>query len=341
MSLPITVVVGLDRASAQHAAMQLLGSGPGARLIQHCLDQLGVGLVSRTVTTGSGSVKGALIDAVLGCAPCTVLDDLLPCLRTLAADPAVDAAVLLLPEAADPIGFLESFFRARDRAGRATADYCHIETMVAVVDAAALVPRLAGDKLLSRLGIAAGPQHDRSAAETLLAGVESADVIVAAGATDQEQALLRLLNPDAVVVERAAGCLRNEFDFQRTVSRTIAGHLPAQATDTVLAGAWRIQWRSSRPLHPQRLRETLTDIADIALRGRGYVRLADRLATVTEWDSIDGALRLESPADPHAGTDSALCFIGVSERWHVIHDRLNDAELADDELPHGTEEESR
>lgn len=81
-------------------------------------------------------------------------------------------------------------------------------------------------------------------------------------------------------------------------------------------GAWRIQWRSSRPMHPQRLREALADIAEIALRGRGHVMLADR-PTALERDTAGG---------------SALCFIGVSDRWHVIHDRLRHAEVTDEEM---------
>lgn len=332
MNLPITVVAGLDRAAAQGAAHQLLGAGQRSRLVQHCLDQIGVGLVSRTITSGSGAVDSALIDLAHGCVSCTLREDVLPTLRRLAADPGVDSVVLLLPEAVEPAGFLDAFAFVPDERGATAAQVCRIRAVVTVVDPPQLLPRLSGDERLADRGQEIGPGDDRSVGEVLIAGVEAADVIIAPRATAAEASLLSLLNGEARICDRAPGRLRSTFDFQRCLARTSPAHVDHPAVDGVGEDAWRVHWRSGRPLHPRRLYEALDGIAEIALRGRGHLRLATRPADVVEWDSIGARLRLGAPDIDIDAAASHLCFVGVSDRWHQIGDRLAGAELTDAEM---------
>ncbi len=43
MSLPITMLCGLDRTATAATGRGLLGDRPGHQLVMHCLDQLEVG----------------------------------------------------------------------------------------------------------------------------------------------------------------------------------------------------------------------------------------------------------------------------------------------------------
>ncbi len=90
MSLPVTVVCGLSRSATMSAGRDLLAGRSAARLVAHCLDQLQVGLVSRSVTDAQGQVEAALIELVHDCVSCTLREDVLPTLMRMAADPDVD-----------------------------------------------------------------------------------------------------------------------------------------------------------------------------------------------------------------------------------------------------------
>lgn len=332
MSLPITVVCGLSRSATMSAGRDLLAGRSAARLVAHCLDQLQVGLVSRSVTDAQGQVEAALIELVHDCVSCTLREDVLPTLMRMAADPDVDAVVLVLPEAVEPIGFLENFMLVTDQHGRTTSDVCHVEAVVTVANPPELVPTLSSDETLIDRGLHVGDEDDRGIADLLAGQLECADLVVAPAATAQERALLQLLNPEATIVEQAPPRLEPIFNFARTTARTSPAHIDHLAETCRIDDAWRVQWRSHRPLHPLRLYEALEVIADVALRGKGYFRIASRPEVVVEWDSVGGQLRLGAPATEVSSQEAQLQFVGLSDRAYAISDVLDAAQLTDAEL---------
>lgn len=332
MTLPITVTCGLNRAANMAVAHELLAQRNTTHLVAHCLDQLPVGLVSRSITDRKGQVDAALIELVHDCVSCTLREDVLPTLMRMAAEPGVDAIVLVLPEAVEPIGFLESFMLATDQNGRTTSDVCHVEAVVAVVDPPELVPTLSSDETLIDRGLNVGEEDDRCIADVLAGQVECADLVVAKDATAQERALLQLLNAQAIVTEQTPRNLEPMFDFDRTSARTSPAHIDHLATTCRVDDAWRLQWRSQRPLHPLRLYEALETIADVSLRGRGHFRIASRPEVVVEWDSVGGQLRLGAPATEVSSDQAQLQFVGLSDRAYAISDVLDAAQLTDAEL---------
>lgn len=332
MSLPITVACGLDRPATMSVGRDLLARPGPTHLVAHCLDQLEVGLVSRSITDTRGQVDAALIDLAHGCVSCTLRDDVLPTLMRMAAEPGVEAVVLVLPEAVEPIGFLENFMMATDQNGRRAADVCHIDAVVAVVDPPQLVPTLSTDETLIDRGLNVGEEDERGIADVLAGQVECADLVVASAATTQERALLQLLNPDAAIAEQAPQELHPMFDFNRTSARTSPAHIDHLATTCRIDDVWRLQWRSHRPLHPLRLYDALDTIADVSLRGRGHFRIASRPDVLVEWDSVGGQLRLGAPVTEISSDEAQLQFVGLSDRAYAISDVLDAAKLTDAEL---------
>jgi G3E family GTPase len=332
VTLPITVVCGLDRSAALRAGQQLLGGDPSSRLLTHCLDQVQIGLVSRTTVSGDGQVDAALIDLDHGCVSCTLREDVLPALVRMSADPAVGRVVLVLPEAVEPIGFLECFRFVADGQGRTTADACHVDGVVAVLDPVELIPALSNHELLSDRGLHVGDGDDRGFGDVVVAQLECADLVLAPGASPQERSLLRLLNADAAVLDRLPDRVQPVFDFDRTWSRTSPAVVDHFGSDCLADDAWLMHWRSVRPLHPTRLHDVLDEIAEVALRGRGHFRVATRPGTPVEWDSVGSRLRLGAP-DAGISTPSAhLSFVGVSDRRSAILDALDSAVLTDAEM---------
>lgn len=332
MNLPITVVCGLDRWATYRAGQQLLAGDPASRLLTHCLDQVGLGLVSRTIASGDGAVDAAILDLEHGCVSCTLREDVLPSLRRMAADPSVARVVLVLPEAVEPIGFLECFQFLVDERGATTADVCTVEGVVAVLEPAELIPALSNHELLGDRRLSIGELDDRGLGDVLVAQVECADFVLAPRASPQERSLVRLLNGDAELLDHLPDRVPPAFDFGRTLARTSAAVVDHFGPDCVVDDAWLLHWRSERPLHPVRLHGILDQIAEVALRGRGHFQVATRPRTVVEWDSVGSRLRLGAPdADVGAAT-AHLSFVGVSDRGSKIRDALDEAVLTDSEL---------
>lgn len=323
---------GLDRAATLPAGRRLLRGRSDAQLLLHCLDQLDLGLVSRTIESGTGAIDAEVIDLAHGCVSCTLREDVLPTLRQMAADQSIDHVVVVLPEAVEPIGFLESFLFLADADGATTADVCRIQSVVALVDSTGLVPSLSNHETLADRGLSIGDTDDRGVGDVLVRMVECADVVVAPAASPQERALLRMLNLDAEIVGAAPALVAPAFDFARTSARTSPAIVDHFGFDCHQDDAWTLHWRTNRPLHPIRLHDALDDIAEIALRGRGHFRIATRPAAVVEWDSVGSRLRLGAPADDVDPMFGQLSFVGVSERHPVILRALDAAVLTDAEL---------
>ncbi|MAT61697.1 MAG: hypothetical protein CMH41_08680 [Micrococcales bacterium] len=331
MTLPVTVVCGLNRAATSDAGRALLSPSSDSHLVTHCLDQIHIGLVSRTTVSGFGHIDAALIDLAHGCVSCTLREDVLPTLRDMAADPKVGHVILVLPESVEPIGFLESFLFYTAEDGRSAAELCHIEAVMAVLEPAALVTMMANHETLADRGLNIGDTDNRGLGDLLVGQIECADVILAPGANPQEMRLLRLLNPDARLHTAQPLSIPAAFNWSATNARTspaLIDHL-VQECDT--ADAWRMGWRSHRPLHPTRLHDALQDIAGVALRGRGHFQIATRPSSLIEWDSVGRQLRLGSPDTDIPRRGANLCFVGVSDERDRIAAALDAAQLTDEE----------
>ena len=332
MSLPITVVCGLNRSAAAQTGRALTRSDRHSYLVMHCLDQIHVGLVSRTTSNGIGQVEAELIDLAHGCVSCTLREDVLPTLRMMAGNPDVNHVTLVLPESVEPIGFLESFLFVADQANSSVAEVCHIESVVAVLEPAALVSMLGNRETLADRDLNIDSEDNRGLGDLLIGHIECADEIVALEANHQETSLLQLLNPAATVHTTQPTEIPATFNWAATSARTRPALLDHLAPSCQTDDAWILDWRSHRPLHPIRLYESLQDISDAALRGRGHFQIATRPLSLIEWDSVGRQLRLGPPDDEIEPQGAHLCFVGVSDQRDQLVAALDSAQLTDDEL---------
>lgn len=304
-------------------------------MVTHCLDQIDVGLVSRSVQWPTGQVEAALVDLQHGCVSCTLREDVLPTLVRMAHSPEVAGVVLVLPEAVEPMGFLEAFYSVVvGEAGRTASEHLDIDSVVAVVDTTRLIPRLTAGERLEQVGLAIGPQDDRTLAEVIVEQVETADVVVAAPAPETELSVLALLNPDArYLTTLSAGCGQH-FELDRTLDRVNPSRPTALSPDAVCGGAWGFTWVSDRPFHPERLHRCLDDLGR-SLRGRGSALLASRPGAVVEWDSVGSRIALGANSETEHQGVTALSFVGVNELGATLRSRLSEATLDDLEMAAG------
>lgn len=288
-TLPVTVVSGVDAPLARDVARGLLRSAPSGALVTHNLDQVGLGLVARTIERSDGDVEPAIVELAHGCLSCTLRLDVLPTLVRLAQDGRTEHAVLLLPPNVEPVGFVEAFYGVLlSPDGLTAARTCHLERIVTVVDGDRLVERLEQDEPLADLELGAAFEDDRTLAQLLARQAETADVVVAPHADATALAVLQALNPGAVVgrhLPELPGPGRRRLDLDHVLDKADTSLVPAGPARFETSGAWHLVWRARRPLHPARLNDALPSVVGRALRARGSVWLATRPDARVGWES--------------------------------------------------------
>lgn len=332
--MPITVVCGIDRAPTTAVARSLLARDRRAALLTHCLDQVELGLVSRTVERADGSVEPGLLELAHGCVSCTLREDVLPTLVALSRDGRTSGVVLLLPEVVEPIGFVEAFHGVELDPGRTAADECHLTGIVSVVSASTLIARLAEADTLFDAGMTSLVEDERTVGEVLARQVETADVVVAFDAPATERGLLRLLNPEARLTREPAPP-STPFDLDSMVRRADPTEvLPGPALQRE-GDAWLLNWRSRRPFHPGRLHDALDDVIGLTLRGRGETWIASRPDAVVGWESTGPRLNLGRAGTWLQRGRNALVLTGIADDPTDVAIALDHCVLTDDELAEG------
>jgi G3E family GTPase len=335
MTLPITVVCGLDRRPTTTIARSLLGTDPEATLVTHCLDHVGLGLVSRTLERADGFVEPGLLELAHGCVSCTLREDVLPTLVRLARDGRTSSVVLLLPEALEPIGFVEAFYAVPVDGPRTASDHCQLTGVVTVVTGPDLVPRLAQGLEIAESDISSTPDDDRTVAEIHARQIEAADVLVALDAEATERGLLRLLNPTARQERAALPPPPGVFDLDATIDRcdpTVVAPGPMLRRE---ADAWSLTWRGKRPFHPGRLHDCLDEVMHASLRARGQVWIASRPQAVVGWESTGPRINLGVAGTWRDHGRSDLWIAGVTDTPVDLVLALDRAMLTPDELAAG------
>jgi len=236
----------------------------------------------------------------------------------------------------------------------------------AVVDTVGLLlhPGWAGDlaspATVADKGIGVTGGDDRGAAPVLAAALSAVTTVVAPGVPGQvvgpaEHALLSVLAPDAIRLHPPT-----PFDVTPThLVRTgrfgpalldplaARGLLDPRRTLPAGSGSLRlVRWHAQRPVHPQRLHDTLGHLADGVIRSTGHLRFATRPHRLVHWDSVGdrlfiGPLDTGPPLAPATGHASRrthhnhLAVLGDDLDTGHIHQVLDSCLLTDRELPGG------
>ncbi|MFN3374803.1 MAG: GTP-binding protein, partial [Chloroflexus sp.] len=260
------------------------------------------------------------------------------------------------------------------------SDVARLDTLVTVVDSASFLREYISARQLRNEGLAVSPDDTRTLADLLIEQIECANVIVlnkidVAHPRDlaRTEALLRTLNPDALIVRAEHGRVPLElifntgrFDMERIRNspgwlKELRGeHIP----EAEEYGVRSFVYRSRRPFHPERLYSTLCGATlQQVLRAKGTFWLASRLERAGILQKVGRFLsfgagpvwlaaippdeRPQTPEvmeyldrywDPAVGDcRQELVFIGINMDEMTIRAALDQALLTDDELALGPE----
>ena len=204
-STPVTVLSGF-LGSGKTTLLNDLLANRGGRRIAVIVNDFSEVNIDAALIAGEGHLtrgEDRFVELTNGCICCTLREDLVESVGTLARSGDFDHIVIESTGISEPMPVAATFeWRWED--GTRLADVAPIDTMVTLVDAAQFLQQIGQKKLLTEADLQATEEDERTIADLLVDQVEFADIIYVTKAdlVSEEHyratvALLRRMNPRA------------------------------------------------------------------------------------------------------------------------------------------------
>ncbi|MEL6301515.1 MAG: zinc metallochaperone GTPase ZigA [Pseudomonadota bacterium] len=305
--LPVTVLSGFLGAGKTTVLSHVLNNREGKKVAVIVNDMSEINIDSEIVRNevSLNRSEEKLVEMSNGCICCTLREDLLEEVTSLAKDGRFDYLLVESTGISEPLPVAETFTFA-DEDGVSLSDVATLDTMVTVVDAINFLQDYEQAKTLAEAGESLGEEDERSVSDLLVDQVEFADVILIsktdlAKKEDIERlvAILRTLNTEAEIIPISKGNVETDailntgrFNFEKAqqapgwLKEMRGEHVP----ETEEYGIGSFSYVARRPFHPQKFYDFLHGTRKYGklIRSKGYFWLATRPEFAGNWSQAGG-----------------------------------------------------